>query len=93
MTFDHHQHDSSQRVDLRRYRQAPPVSPISASWRRATDMTTSLTGWILRRPEQPQPSRTFRVVSVLIVVCALLVLTGLIAATVFSDRLTDLFTG
>ena len=55
----HHQ-DSSQPVDLRRYRNRPSVSPVSTSWRRATDMTTSLTGWILRRGEQSEPSRTFR---------------------------------
>lgn len=86
----HHQ-DSSQPVDLRRYRNRPSVSPVSTSWRRATDMTTSLTGWILRRGEQSEPSRTFRVVSILIFVCALLVLIGLIAGTLFGDWLTAVF--
>lgn len=105
MTQHHNHQDSSQPVDLRRYRgrsqqppmapvpPRPPVSPVSASWRRATDMTTSLTGWILRKPETAQPSRTFRVVSVLIVVCALMVLVGLVAATLFGDWLTGMFPG
>ncbi|GAA4919708.1 hypothetical protein GCM10023223_45290 [Stackebrandtia albiflava] len=54
-------------------------------------MTTSLTGWILRRPDTPQPGRIGRVIAILVVTTVVMVAIGLVAATLAGDRLAQWF--
>lgn len=92
------QPDTSQPVDLSRYRRggaAPPPAPRPTRQRTGwtTELTTSLSGWIMgargRGPrEEPETSRSRRAtVYGLIIVCAIMILFGLIAATLVSDWL------
>lgn len=68
--------DTSRPVDLSRYRRS---NPAGSRPNRATEMTTSLTGWILGnrgRPPTPAPEpkpRTGRVIAILAITLTLLV--------------------
>jgi hypothetical protein len=60
------------------------------------DSSGSLTGHILSagRADAPTPkSRTARVIIIMVVVLAVMVVLGFLAATVFNDFLTNLFSG